>query len=757
MPTRSVHPLLQSKPDNFILSLIANKTINSALVTDTAGLITWVNKQFENITGYSLKEVIGKKPGDFLQGKESDPAVISHMRERIKNREGFLVEIINYTKSGTPYWVEIDVEPITDNEGVFAGFFSIQKDITKLKETTLVLSQYVENLEAIYDLLPNTAIYQTYRKDGDEELYPTYTFMSAGMEEISELSREEMMANPARLFSLLDEESLKRMAKAQVTAIKQYSMLDEEVEFTTPSGLHKFVRIMSRPMKIKGGMRFYGVIFNLTEKKLLEQKVAMYNEQANIINTNIPGGAVFQLLVTKDGKRQFKYYSKGIETMTGYRVEDILRDPEVLLAKTPLEDRQKISALEQASILEMKAFEVECRTTTADGRLIWRNIKSRPRQVSEGIIFEGFSSDITEKKLLMLSLTESEIRFERMIETLDVGIIVQGKDNQVNHINKKAIELFQTERSSLLGKATLGPEWKTIGLDGIEISPDDRPTARAIREKQNVQMPLGIKGPGFEDWKWIYVNSTVVKNDQGDVHKLTTSLTDVTELRKYKIELEVKNKQLTDSLKEKELLLKEMHHRVKNSLQSISSIIYLKSLTLKDPYAIGLMQDMRDRLIAISLIHERLLDSDQVDLINIGEYIRKLVNELRRTVKDNHKGIAIEVHAEDTELSSEIASCCGILINEIVTNSIKHGFKTGGEGRIDVIFKRIGPKVFILKVIDNGLGISDKALHNKPRATLGLQLIDVFVSQLNGTLKVWSEQGTTSEIQFEIADKKHNI
>ena len=115
------------------LAFVARRTRNAVVITDSGGMIEWVNEAFERMTGWTLGEVVGRKPGSFLQGPHSAPDVIAEMRERVARGEGFHSELINYRKDGGPYWVDIEVEPITDGKGVVDGFMALESDVTAKK------------------------------------------------------------------------------------------------------------------------------------------------------------------------------------------------------------------------------------------------------------------------------------------------------------------------------------------------------------------------------------------------------------------------------------------------------------------------------------------------------------------------------------------------------------------------------------------------------------------------------------------------
>lgn len=133
--------------ENRKLALIASTTVNAVIISDVNGKITWVNKGFERITEYSFSEVIGKKPGHFLQGKETDPNTILYMRECCKNDRGFRVEIINYTKSGRIYWLDIEVMPLVDPRNRITGFMAIEQDISERKKSEEETHRLIDHLQ----------------------------------------------------------------------------------------------------------------------------------------------------------------------------------------------------------------------------------------------------------------------------------------------------------------------------------------------------------------------------------------------------------------------------------------------------------------------------------------------------------------------------------------------------------------------------------------------------------------------------------
>jgi len=141
------------------ISLVAEHTTNAAVITDAKGMIIWVNRGFESITGYTLDEVRGRKPGDVLQGPDTDPATVDHMKDCLAKKEGFEVEILNYNKQGTPYWLDLRVQPIKNKQGITTKFIAIETDITDRKQLTL-------DFEAQIGAIRSSQLVAEFRLDG---------------------------------------------------------------------------------------------------------------------------------------------------------------------------------------------------------------------------------------------------------------------------------------------------------------------------------------------------------------------------------------------------------------------------------------------------------------------------------------------------------------------------------------------------------------------------------------------------------------
>jgi PAS domain S-box-containing protein len=200
------------------------------------------------------------------------------------------------------------------------------------------------------------------------------------------------------------------------------------------------------------------------------------------------------------------------------------------------------------------------------------------------------------------------------------------------------------------------------------------------------------------------------------------------------------------SLKEKEVLLKEIHHRVKNNLQVISSILNLQTAYLKDKHTINILKECQNRIKTMAFIHESLYQNKDFSQINFSEYIVTLVKNLFYSFEANQQKIRPNFDVEPILLNLDTSIPCGLIVNELVSNALKYAFKDSNEGAIFVELKKVGGKIKMV-IGDNGRGMPDE-INYKNTETLGLQLVNTLTEQINGTISMKQNKGTIFEIIF---------
>ncbi|MDH5736899.1 MAG: ATP-binding protein, partial [Gammaproteobacteria bacterium] len=211
--------------------------------------------------------------------------------------------------------------------------------------------------------------------------------------------------------------------------------------------------------------------------------------------------------------------------------------------------------------------------------------------------------------------------------------------------------------------------------------------------------------------------------------------------------------ELARSLEEKEMLLKEVHHRVKNNMQVISSLLNIQAETIGSEFFSGLLAESQQRIKSMSLIHENLYQSDNLLEIDFEDYIKMLANRLCRFYTVPNVAVKLNIQVEDVRLDIETAVPCGLIINELISNSLKHAFDgSAPTGTISVRFTREGCS-YRLVISDNGIGLP-KDLDLSKSASMGMEIVSILTKQLEGNLIYGGTEGARFEITFPMSEKQ---
>lgn len=211
-------------------------------------------------------------------------------------------------------------------------------------------------------------------------------------------------------------------------------------------------------------------------------------------------------------------------------------------------------------------------------------------------------------------------------------------------------------------------------------------------------------------------------------------------------ELSEKNTLINKALKEKELLVREVHHRVKNNFQIVSSLLELQSKGIEDEKALELANEGKNRVKSMALIHQKLYQNNS-GLVDFDEYIRLLVNELSALYKSKNK-IETKITSKNMSFDVDTAIPLGLIINEIITNSYKYAFNLNKENKLLISINKQDDENFKLVIEDNGPGLSSD-FEVKKAKSLGLRLVNRLVKQLHGNLSLSNENGARFEIIFK--------
>ncbi|WP_428235201.1 sensor histidine kinase [Gracilimonas sp.] len=345
-------------------------------------------------------------------------------------------------------------------------------------------------------------------------------------------------------------------------------------------------------------------------------------------------------------------------------------------------------------------------------------------------------------RVWMKTLRESEERFKQVLSnSKDVLYKMNLDDRQYKYVSPAI--------TSMLGYKP--EEFLDGGISFIfsKMHPKDRERLQQVVEKydhieDNEFLPFvefRLKDSSG-NWKWVNNVRTLVRNSEGKPEAIIGSVRDISTQKKQ-------DKQIKESLKEKEILLQEIHHRVKNNLAIISSLLELQKDNVSQEVE-DLLSSSQSRIKSIAKVHEKLYESSTLSNIPLDTYIRELSDEIKNAYTSGKKNIEIQLDVVPFEIDLDEAIPIGLILNELINNAFKHAFKDHKEGIIRISLEKSGEGMELV-VENNGNSIAED-FDPDQSDSLGMTLIRVLIKRVNGTLKIESGEWTRFIIQFELGD-----
>lgn len=416
--------------------------------------------------------------------------------------------------------------------------------------------------------------------------------------------------------------------------------------------------------------------------------------------------------------------------MTGYSREQLLR-MNIFDLDVNLESEE--FKREVQNILKQGAGRFETRHRNRNGEIIHVEISLTVIRKQDNELVVAFVRDITDEKKARRRLKESEERWQRLVKNNPQPVqIVQ--DGKIAFINQAGAELYgATNPDSLVGK-------KIIDFSHRETIEEIKERKDKLENKQHVE-PSEHKIKRLDGSERFIAAHSIPIRFEGDT-AIQTVLYDLTER-------EEQQKIVRSSLKEKEMLLKEIHHRVKNNLSVISGLLELQAMNADDESTLNTLRDSQQRIHSMAMIHEKLYQSEALSDIGFDKYLKELVESISHTYNTDKLSIDINFDLESVSLDLDQAIPTSLIVNEVIVNCYKHAFKESEEGIITITSTFDDPEM-IIEIKDNGRGLSEDFSINEQQS-LGMTLVQTLTRQLDGKIGFSSNDGagTTFKLRFE--------
>ncbi|NOS55196.1 MAG: PAS domain S-box protein [Cyclobacteriaceae bacterium] len=659
------------------------------------------------------------------------------LHKRVMNGENGTLEFEVTGLKGTKRWLETHATPLRSETGQIIGLLSVTRDITTRKHLEIETKIGKERLSLAclasgigiweYDLIDSNLIW-------DDQMFALYGIKSDTFGGTYEAWRKG-----------LHPEDIQNAEQEREEALAGEKSYDTEFRVVWPDGSIHHIRAFAEIVRDASGkpVKMIGANYDISIQKQA-QEVILKNQQhlklleSEIINANdcvmITESEPFDL----PGPRII-YVNKAFTEMTGYTADEVIgKTPRIL--QGPKTDKQELKRLSGA-LRRWETCEITVINYKKNGEEFWINMKITPVADETGWFTHWISieRDVTKQKKEELAILESEKRYRSLLANVNAGVVVHAPDTSIIISNNAASKLLGLSDDQLKGKTAIDPHWKFIHEDGSAFRLEEYPVSRVIAEKCPIHnLVVGVLDGKSKTPTWVLVNGEPLLNDMSEITEVIISFTDITALKRSEERLQI-------LLQEKNVLLKEVYHRIKNNTATIEGLLALQIKATTHPAVVVALQDSISRVKSVRVLYDKLLVSEDGGEVSIKEYIENLSHSIMALFPFENQ-IKVEIDIDDLLIPSKKLFSLGLIVNELITNVMKYAFVSRDSGIIKISLIKSGTTA-ILAIQDNGVGLPSGFTMEGSKG-FGIMLVKMLSEQIHATFKLASENGTRAELTF---------
>jgi len=714
----------------------------------------YVSPNIKKILGYDQNEFINDHlfftkhlAGRTEEFIKAEKLIKNYQKNNILKSKHFSFKTIK--KSGEEAWLENNLVPITNSKGKISFFINILRDITEQKEADIEIeSQYIN----YRNLLDNSPVAYVIHDHG------VCMYVNNALLSLVKLKNKNQMLGKFTLDFFKQEDRKKGMDRLQDLYENGADHKFYNYTISDANGNDVEIEIKSVLIKFNNKDCILSMVNNLTEQRQREnEKVKIQitettnkqlqkeikerkDAEKNLTDKTAHLSAIFEssthLIWSVNDKLQVTSFNKnflntvklqhGIGIRPGYKIDEhLIRNREEYI---------NFWYTKYAEAFKGKKLEFEKEDVNND-RNVYRKIFINPifNQNGEVKDISCMASDITDSKIYEQKLINQTGKLSAIFDSSHHYIWTIDREGKLTSFNKNYYDLI----TSL---------YNTKPFLGIVLNRGVLANDKEYTELLQFHYDKAFRGlaTSFEietsdkDYKNVYLEvffNPIYENE--NVVEVSGIAHNITEKKHVQQRMEL-------SLKEKEVLLREVHHRVKNNMQVISSILNLQSSYVSDEYALTLLKESQNRIKTMAYIHESLYQNKSFTSVNFSDYVYTLVNNIVQSYSASSEKIQLELNIEKVSLSLDSSIPAGLIINELITNAIKHAFPGARQGKI--VFKlRCENNLVFLELKDNGVGFAE-GIDFENSHSLGLQLVNTLIEQIEGELKFKSKKDIGTEV-----------
>ncbi len=700
---------------------------------DAQGRIVYINDAVSRY-GFRPFDLIGTSIFDYVHPEDREKARfrVNERRSGDRRTRSFEIRLLHKDRSVADFEVRTSVTRaseapvfLVDAEGLyhfhdaddrtFLGSQGIARDITERKKAEQALEASEHKFQVLFDSMEDGVCLYEMMFD-DEGQARDYRVLDANprFEMMLGKPRNETVGKRAtELFETIEPPHLAKYA----AVVRE----GETIRFETwDPRLNRHFRISAF---LAEENRFATTMEDITDRTTMEARLVESEQRYRQLVMNMK-----DMVALHEPDGAYLYVSPSVKDLLGYEPGEMIgRDPYEMIHP---DDRERIKHECHDRVMSNHDIDwVEYRIRTKWGRHIWFETSAKPIVDETGDIvkLQTISKEITERKQAEEALRISEERFRLLAENMPILINAITKDGAFSFWNRACERATGYSRDEVVGKPDLVNVLYTDPVCWIDLF-DECADDGAGRKETEIGL---ISKDGTE--KTIVWSAIPPGLAPSTMESWAVGI-DITDRKRAE-------EALKSSLRQRDALLKEVHHRVKNNLEIISSLLFLQSNSVGDPVYEGLLNESIHRIHSMALIHEKLYKSDDFERIRLDQYIEQLKNVLLSFYDSEADHIQTSVTVSDISVGLDQAIPLGLIVNELFTNCIKHAFPGGRDGSVSIGIEEDHGAI-VLTYRDDGVGFD----HESARASsssLGLKIVDLLSKQLHGRLDVESGPGET--------------
>ncbi|MCC6275688.1 MAG: PAS domain S-box protein [Leptospiraceae bacterium] len=698
----------ETRTSEFRYKQLVEQTVDGIFVADKNGNFLDVNSAGTEMLGYSRDEILNLNIADVLRN-EMKPVSVTENLKKYQDGKIVISEWIFLRKNGSEFSGEIVGRQLPDGR-----VQAILRDITTRKANEDQLNFQAKLLSRVHDAIVAT----------DENLRIMYW---------NEVAEKLFGWNQNEAIGLLTKDILKTKSSEHEKDIAWKHLLENgyyESEVTYECKDGKIITTDARAAILQGSNgEFKGVVTSIrdiTERKTAEKIIQENRERLQALFEIFPVG-----IIVLDKNSEIVEQNPIISKILGLTPEELRNGSKYKNRKYFKEDGSVFSANELPSSIAKRegkiVSNVEIGFEKEKGDFVWTSVCAAPLPYDDFNIVI-VATDITELK----RHEESLKKLSRAVEQSGSTIVITDIHGNIEYVNSKFTQTTGYAFNDVLGK---NPRILKSG----EFSPEDYKILwETILSGKEWKGELHNRKKNGELY-WELASISPIINDQNEITSFLAVKEDITDRK-------IAGQILQESIREKELLLSEIHHRVKNNLQVVSAIINMGASVIKDKDVVKFLNDTSLRVRAMGILHNKLYTSSDFAHIDMLDYIQTIVEQIAK-IQNAAKNIRVIYDIRNIEMNIETAMPCGLIVNEVVTNSFKYAFLDRQAGEIGISL-HFDDESYSMRIYDDGVGIRKKVNpENSP--TLGLQMIHMLTKQLHGTISTDDVGGVSYTFTFK--------